>query len=139
MHLQLQEEQEARTKNKEDEEEVGNQPEGKEVKSLNQEVEDEVAMAKRQIQIKIQEEEVMRSGVFPPSHGLVLFHLPPTLGEAGLVQMFQQFGTLVGVTVLQGSSGQPFAFVFLSTAEEAEAARREVARSPPWAPFHCER
>ena len=126
----MQEEQEARAKKSEVEEDVEkkNQMVEKEVKTMNQEVEDQVTEAKRELE----EEQVMRSGVFPPTHGLVLFHLPPLLGEAGLVQMFQQFGTLVGVRVLQGSSGSPYAFVFFSTADEAEVARGEMA---PWAPF----
>ena len=88
---------------------------------------------------QLEEEKVMRSGVFPPSHGLALFHLQPSTSEAGLVEMFQEFGTLVGVLVLQGSSGKPFAFVFFSTAEEAEVARGEMARRAPWAPFTCAR
>ena len=45
------------------------------------------------------EEEVKRSGVFPPSHGLALFEVPPSTTMEAIRAIFNKFGTVVGVKV----------------------------------------
>jgi len=72
-------------------------------------------------------DEVAREGELPATHGLVVFNLPASVTEGELFQMFEPFGTVMGVNVIQ-KSGSAYAFVFFSTAEEAGVARTEVAR-----------
>ena len=76
--------------------------------------------------------------MFPPSHGLALFEVPPSTTMEDIADIFQRFGTVVGLKVspflnqqpaeflFQNLSPRRMVFVYLSRAREARKARVAV-------------
>ena len=75
-------------------------------------------------------EEVAKKDELPASHGLMVSNLPAGTTEGEIVHVFQPLGTVVGVRVIRKPT--TYAFVFFSSAEEAEMVRREMEGKVPF-------